>query len=107
MSRFKNVNGEQIQFTAEEEAARDLEETTAANGDLGRWLNYLREKRNKFLIETDYLALSDLTLSNEMTTYRTSLRDITTGLDTVAKVKAKLEKNNDGSYKNFPTKPGA
>jgi hypothetical protein len=36
----------------------------------------LRTERNKRLAETDYLALSDQTLSSEMTTYRQDLRDL-------------------------------
>tara|TARA_R100000458_G_C8270135_1_gene244870 strand:+ start:104 stop:544 length:441 start_codon:yes stop_codon:yes gene_type:complete len=35
-----------------------------------------REERNKRLAETDYLALSDLTLAENMKTYRQALRDI-------------------------------
>ena len=58
-------------------------------------LNNLREKRNNFLVETDYLALSDVTMSDDWKTYRQALRDITSGLDTVEKVNAK----------EFPTKP--
>ena len=48
----------------------------------------LRAKRNKLLADTDYLALSDNTMSAEMTTYRQALRDITNGLTTVADVEA-------------------
>ena len=55
----------------------------------------LRAKRNKLLADTDYLALSDNTMSAEMTTYRQSLRDITNGLTTVEDVNAVV----------FPTKP--
>ena len=55
----------------------------------------LRAKRNKLLQDTDYLALSDNTMSAEMTTYRQSLRDITNGLTTVADVEAVT----------WPTKP--
>ena len=55
----------------------------------------LRAKRNKLLAETDYLALSDNTMSAEMTTYRQALRDITNGLTTVAEVNSVV----------FPTKP--
>jgi len=55
----------------------------------------LRAKRNKLLADTDYLALSDNTMSAEMTTYRQALRDITNGLTTVANVEAVV----------FPTKP--
>ena len=36
----------------------------------------LREKRNQLLAETDYLALSDATLSADMRTYRQALRDL-------------------------------
>ena len=55
----------------------------------------LRAKRNKLLAATDYLALSDQTLSEAMATYRQSLRDITNGLTTVADIEAVV----------FPTKP--
>jgi len=55
----------------------------------------LRLTRNKLLADTDYLALSDNTLSADMTTYRQSLRDITDGLTTVEDVNAVT----------FPTKP--
>ena len=36
----------------------------------------LREERNRRLAETDYLALSDVTLSTEMAEYRQALRDL-------------------------------
>jgi hypothetical protein len=36
-----------------------------------------REKRNQLIAETDYFALTDVTLTAEMTTYRQALRDIT------------------------------
>lgn len=37
-----------------------------------------RKKRNELLSETDYFALSDVTMSAEMTTYRQALRDLPT-----------------------------
>ena len=55
----------------------------------------LRAKRNKLLADTDYLALSDNTMSAEMITYRQALRDITEGLTTKEQVEAVV----------FPTKP--
>ena len=36
----------------------------------------VRQERDKRLFETDYLALSDQTLSAEMTAYRQALRDV-------------------------------
>ena len=40
------------------------------------YLDQLRNKRNRLLAETDYLALSDQTMSDEMTAYRQALRDL-------------------------------
>ena len=70
-------------------------EAQASAVELDIALDSLRAKRNKLLIETDYFALSDVTMSSGMRTYRESLRDLTNGLDTVAKVNAV----------SFPTKP--
>ena len=36
----------------------------------------LRQKRNRLIAETDYLALSDSTLTTEMSAYRQALRDL-------------------------------
>ena len=36
----------------------------------------LRAKRNQLLTETDYLALSDVTMSDDMAAYRQALRDL-------------------------------
>ena len=47
------------------------------------------------LVETDWLANSDVTMSDEWKTYRQELRDLPSGLDTVEKV------NNV----TWPTKP--
>tara|TARA_E500000318_G_C3557510_1_gene211802 strand:- start:1130 stop:1510 length:381 start_codon:yes stop_codon:yes gene_type:complete len=58
-------------------------------------LENLRSKRNIKLAETDYLALSDNTLSDDMRTYRQDLRDLTNGLTTSAQVSAVI----------WPTKP--
>ena len=55
----------------------------------------LRTKRNKLLQDTDFHALSDNTMSADMTTYRQELRDITEGITTVEQANAVV----------FPTKP--
>ena len=95
MARHHNINGVQVPFTAAEETARDAEELAFANGAFDRAIADLRQKRNSLLTATDYLALSDNTLSADMTTYRQSLRDITDGLTTLDEVNAVT----------FPTKP--
>ena len=85
MPRYKMVNGERIQLTAEEEAARDAEEAAWEAGALGRAQDRLRTKRNQLLAETDFYALSDVTMSADMETYRQDLRDLPEGKDTVEK----------------------
>ena len=95
MPRYKLVNGETIQLTAEEEAARDAEEQAWNDSAFDRAIADVRQKRNRLLADTDYLALSDNTLSADMTTYRQNLRDITDGVSTVEDV------NNI----TWPTKP--
>tara|TARA_R100000234_G_scaffold112698_1_gene86611 strand:+ start:1028 stop:1402 length:375 start_codon:yes stop_codon:yes gene_type:complete len=40
-------------------------------------LNALRSQRNQLLYETDWMANSDVTMSDEMKAYRQALRDIT------------------------------
>ena len=93
--RYKLVNGETIKLTAKENAERDAEEKAWADGAFDRAIASLRQDRNRLLAETDFYALSDVTMSDEMKQYRQDLRDITVGLDTEKKVKAK----------KFPTKP--
>ena len=95
MPRYHNINGVRVQFTAEEETARDAEEKTWADGRLDRDLFELRQKRNRLLAETDYFAASDQTMSDAMKKYRQDLRDLTTGLDTTTKV----------ANVTWPTKP--
>ena len=95
MPRYHNINGEVVQFTAEEETARDAEEQAWADGALARAQARLRERRNALLKETDFYALSDVTMSDDMKTYRQNLRDLPDGKDTVDKC------NNV----TWPTKP--
>ena len=85
MPRYHNINGNRVQFTDAEETARDNEETAWANAAPARALANLRSKRNRLLAETDFYALSDVTLSDDMTTYRQALRDLPAGKDTVDK----------------------
>ena len=95
MPRYHNINGNQVQFTAAEETARDNEETAFANAAPARALARLRERRNRLLAETDFYGNSDVTMSDDMTTYRQALRDLPAGKDTV-------DKCNNATW---PTKP--
>tara|TARA_R100000655_G_scaffold2822_2_gene10943 strand:+ start:740 stop:1048 length:309 start_codon:yes stop_codon:yes gene_type:complete len=88
-----------VDMTPEEEALKLKEEqdylaSTPSEFDIA--IGNLRDKRNKLLAETDWMANSDVTMSDNWKTYRQELRDLPSGLDTVEKIKAK----------EFPTKPG-
>ena len=98
MPRYKMVNGERVQLTAEEEAARDAEEAAWEAGAKDRAMANLRIKRNNLLKETAYYALSDVTMTDAMTTYRQELRDLpgTVADDATAA---------DVDAVTFPTKP--
>ena len=56
------------------------------------YLKVLRNKRNQLLAETDFYALSDVTMSDEMKTYRQALRDLPAN-------------TSDPANHTYPTKP--
>ena len=91
----KIVNGQQVPLSAEEIAQRQQDEQAWNAGAYDRAMSELRQKRDRLIAATDYLALSDQTLSAEMSAYRQALRDITNGLTTVEDVNAVV----------FPIKP--
>lgn len=64
------LSEDQAQPTDDEVAA----EITRLEG-LRIW-NELRTKRNELLAETDYFANTDMTMPDEMRTYRQALRDL-------------------------------
>jgi len=70
----KIVNNQVINLTQSE-----IDSATSQLNDYNQSIlpNDMRGKRNKLLAETDYLALSDNSMSQAMTTYRQALRDIT------------------------------
>ena len=89
MPRYHNINGNNVQFTAEEETARDNEEAAWANAAPARALADLRSKRNGLLQASDWEIMQELekgnAISDEMKTYRQALRDLPNGKDTVDK----------------------
>jgi len=76
-NRKKYVDGVLVELTDEEQAFRDAEEKAWADGEADRNMAELRKQRNELLVETDYMALSDVTMTDAWKTYRQELRDIT------------------------------
>ena len=99
MPRFHNIKGNNVQFTAAEETARDNEEAAWANAAPARALADLRSKRDRLLQASDWEIMQELekgnAISDEMKTYRQALRNLPSGKDTVAKC----------TNATWPTKP--
>ena len=72
-----NIDGVSREMTAEEQAEYDAQQLAwETTGKKSLKLKSIREIRNQKLSETDYLAMSDNTMSEEIKTYRQSMRDI-------------------------------
>ena len=98
MTRYVNlINGVEIPMTEAEITARKAEEAEWDNNNtpFSLAMENFRLRRNSLLAETDWMANSDVTMSEAMRTYRQELRDLTNGLTTVEEVNAVV----------FPTKP--
>ena len=95
MTRYQNIDGKRVQLTAEEEAERDADIKAYLDKQPSRRMAELRRRRNLLLAETDYMGLSDNTMSTAWKNYRQALRDITTQTPT------------DFAFSNinFPEKP--
>ena len=75
MSKIQ-INNIVREATAEEQAEIDARETAWNNNSANRKLGLIKEIRLEKLQETDFYALGDVTMSDEMKTWRQSLRDI-------------------------------
>ena len=70
------VDGVHLEMSDSDHAARLEEERLWSVAAPVRAFGLLRRKRNKLLAETDYLALSDQTLSDDWKKYRSDLRNL-------------------------------
>ena len=87
-----------VDYTAEEQAVYDdynsTEKVTA------RKLEQIKKIRLEKLEETDFYALGDVTMSDEMKTWRQSLRDIPANHTDEAAYDLLLARNSDGELTN-------
>ena len=90
----KMVDGKLVPLSDKEQAEYDAEQKAWTDGQADRDLAELRTQRNILLAETDYMGNSDVTMSDEMKTFRQQLRDITKTFKSMS----------DKDFK-FPTKP--
>ena len=78
---MKCVDGVNIEMSDDEHAARVAEEKVWEDAKPSRAFEGMRRERDQKLTDTDYLALNDQTLSDDMTAYRKALRDLPASYD--------------------------
>ena len=96
MSKILTNNGVVREATAEEQTLIDERETKYTLNKSKRKLSKIRYIRNKKLSETDYLANSDVTMPDNIKTWRQSLRDLPQNNTTEAKYDELLARDTDG-----------
>ena len=104
----KIVNGVEFPLTDAEEQALLDRKTRSEAGASNLCLESIRRERNKRLQETDYFSLNDMTLTDEMKTYRSTLRNLPANTsDPVAFQNQwnEFEQGKDGVSDPWPTKP--
>jgi hypothetical protein len=95
-----NFNGIEREATAEEQAEYDARQTEWTNSAVARKLEQIKEMRLQKLQETDWMAMSDLTISDAWKTKRQSWRDIPQNNSTEAEYDAILERDANGILTN-------
>jgi len=92
----KFVNGVAVEMTEEEKQAR-VDEWNAWESKSGeRKLEQVKKIRLQKLIETDYLANSDVTMPDNVKTWRQTLRDLPANHTDEAAYDALLARDSDG-----------
>ena len=79
--KYDYVNGVKTELTAEQIKAYEDRDKAWEDNKSNRQIKKIRKIRNQKLFETDYLAMSDNTMSEEIKTYRQKLRDIPADYD--------------------------
>ena len=101
MAKYKhNINGVEVDFTPEEEAIKDAEAKAWNDAKADRKLAHIKEIRLQKLIETDYLANSDVTMPDNVKTWRQTLRDLPANHTDEAAYDALLARDADGNLTN-------
>ena len=101
MARYKNINGERIPLTAEEETQRDAEEQAWNDASAERKISIIKEYRLNRLIETDWYSNSDVTMPDNIKNWRQTLRDLPQTYTTEAEYDELLARETDKTKDNF------
>ena len=91
-------NGQEIRdMTTSEQAEHDTLMTEINSKKVSKKLERIKKMRLERLKETDYLALSDVTMSDAVKTWRQTLRDLPQNNTTETKYDELLARDSDGN----------
>jgi len=90
------INGKEVAFTNAEIVERQAEEKIWNDASATRKLAEIKQIRLQKLIETDYLANSDVTMPDNIKTWRQSLRDLPQDFTTESQYDLLLARDSDG-----------
>ncbi len=94
------INGITRVMTASEQAEHDAKEQAYIDNGAVRKLNEIKMIRLQKLQATDYLANSDVTMPDNIKTWRQSLRDLPQNNTTETQYDALLARDADGNLTN-------
>tara|TARA_R100001510_G_C7599578_1_gene166592 strand:+ start:604 stop:942 length:339 start_codon:yes stop_codon:yes gene_type:complete len=95
ISEYKTVNGERIKMSAEEISARQAEVNDFNSKSAERKLSLIKELRLQKLKETDWYSNSDVTMPDNIKTWRQQLRDLPQTYTTEEQYDGLLEMQGD------------
>ena len=95
-----SINNQIVDATAEQEAEFLARQKEWVDDTANRKLKEIREIRLGKLIETDYLANSDVTMPDNVKTWRQTLRDLPANHTDEAAYDALLARDADGNLTN-------
>jgi len=91
------IDGAVRDLTADEQAEYEARNTAWENESKDRKLALIKKIRLQKLIETDYLANSDVTMPDNVKTWRQTLRDLPANHTDEAAYDALLARDSDGN----------
>ena len=94
------INGEIVDLSADEIAKIEAERKEWNDASATRKLAKIKKIRLQKLSETDYLAMSDNTMPDNIKTWRQSLRDLPQNNTTEEQYDALLARDDDGNLTN-------
>ena len=97
MARVHATPNGLVEFSTQEETARNIEEQAWIDDALNRKLAEIKSIRLEKLIETDYLANSDVVMPDNIKTWRQSLRDIPQDFTTEEQYDLLLARDEQGN----------